>query len=180
MLCCEPGPGLILLSFPPIAAGEWLPASRTLRRLIRLQRDPIIPEKKSGRGAVAREERPLSQSIDLEKSRVLHTRGARPQNSQQQQQQKNLEQPSPGTGVTVLSCYRGASQADHRGSGAVGPNTLDLGLLGEVGMMVSTGLPPEGPSFVSSESRKLMYPEAIRAASLAVRGQGGSRNGSPG
>ena len=45
------GPGLIPLSFSPTAAGEALPASRPLRRLIRPQRAPIIPRRKPGGGA---------------------------------------------------------------------------------------------------------------------------------
>lgn len=50
MLWCGPDPGLILLSFSPVAAGKELPASGPLRRLIRPQRAPIIPEKKTGKG----------------------------------------------------------------------------------------------------------------------------------
>lgn len=45
------GPGLIPLSFSPTAAGEALPASWPLRRLIRPQRAPIIPRRKPGGGA---------------------------------------------------------------------------------------------------------------------------------
>lgn len=55
LLWCGPGPGLISLSFPPVAAGEELPASRPLRRLIRPQRAPIIPEENGGGGGVGGE-----------------------------------------------------------------------------------------------------------------------------
>lgn len=60
--------GLILLSFPPTAAGEALPASRPLRRLIRPQRAPIIPRRKPGGAGGAARPRPAIDLVDEVKS----------------------------------------------------------------------------------------------------------------
>lgn len=63
------GPSLIPLSFSPTAAGEALPASRPLRRLIRPQRAPIIPRRKPGAaqggGAGGGERAARAGAIDL-------------------------------------------------------------------------------------------------------------------
>lgn len=65
------------------------------------------------------------------KSRVAHTQGL--EGREQAHKTPTGEQPAPGTGIGLLSCFRVTAQAAHRGPRTVSPTTLDLGLLGEEG-----------------------------------------------